>query len=333
MTISRRNLFVGAATLGAGLTLGPSSDLAQEARPSKPRLIDVHHHYLPPFYVEAIGDAPIAAGTAGVPKWSPEASIAAMDHAGVEMAVVSITNPGIAVKDPKQRQSLARECNVYARKLASDHPGRFDGFAALPMPDIDATLAEVAYALDELKLAGIGLLTNYGDVYLGDPQLDPLLKELNRRKAVAFVHPTLPTYSPLDRLLSPAVIEFPHQTTRAITSLLYTGSFSRYPDINFIFPHGGGTVPFIASRLQSKKGPEGTDPGTILRRLHYDAALTANPISFPALLGFAGASKIVFGSDFPFAPEERLTEAVRYMAKLELENPDYPLIARGTCSR
>jgi predicted TIM-barrel fold metal-dependent hydrolase len=322
-------MFVGAATLGAGLTLGPSSDFAQDSRSTKPRFIDVHHHYLPPFYVEAIGEKPIAAGTAGVPKWSPESSIEVMDRAGVEMAVLSITNPGIALKDPKQRQNLARECNQYARKLALGHPGRFDAFAALPMPDVDATLAEVSYALDDLKLAGIGLLTNYGDVYLGDPQLDPLLKELNRRKAVAFVHPTLPTYSPLDHLLSPAVIEFPHQTTRAITSLFFTGSFARYPDISFIFPHAGGTVPFIATRLQSKKGPDDTDAGTFLKRLHYDSALSANPISFPALLGFAGPTKIVFGSDYPFAPEERLTDSVRYFDKLAEDNRDVPMIARG----
>jgi predicted TIM-barrel fold metal-dependent hydrolase len=327
--ISRRDVFVGAATLGAGLTLGTSTDLAQDSHSTKPRFIDVHHHYLPPFYVEAIGDKPIAAGTAGVPKWSPEASIETMDRNGVEMAVLSITNPGIAIKDPAQRRSLARECNRYARKLATEHPGRFDAFAALPMPDLDATLDEVKYALDDLKLAGIGLLTNYGDVYLGDPQLDPLLKELNRRKATVFVHPTVPTYSPLDNLLSPAVIEFPHQTVRAITSLFFTGSFSRYPDIGFIFPHAGGSVPFIIGRLQSKKGPDDADAGVLLRRLHYDSALSANPISFPALLKFAGAGKIVFGSDFPFAPESKLAESVSYFNQIAQDNPDVPLIARG----
>jgi 6-methylsalicylate decarboxylase len=293
------------------------------------RLIDTHHHFLPPFYVEAVGKGPIAAGTAGVPKWSPQSSIDVMDRAGIEMAVVSITNPGIAVKSRKERQSLARECNKFGRQMALDHPGRFDAFAALPMPDIEATLAEVKYALDDLKLVGIGLLTNYQGVYLGDPQFDPLFAELHRRKAIVFVHPAVPTYSPLDNLLSPAVIEFPHQTTRAITSLLYSGAFGRYSDVNFIFAHAGGTVPFISSRLQSKKGPDGTDPLTILRRLHYDLALSANAISFPAVLSFAGAAKIVFGSDYPFAPEERLTEAADYMAHLAQENPDFPLIERG----
>jgi len=327
--ISRRDVFVGAATLGAGLTLGASKNLAEDTHSANPRFIDVHHHYLPPFYVEAIGDKPIAAGTAGVPKWTPEASIEAMDRNGVELAVLSITNPGIAIADPKQRQNLARECNRYAKKLATDHPGRFDAFAALPMPDVDATLDEVKYALDDLNLAGIGLLTNYGDAYLGNPQFDPLLKELNRRKATLFVHPTVPTYSPLDNLLSPAVIEFPHQTVRAITSLFFTGSFSRYPDIGFIFPHAGGSIPFIISRLQSKKGPDDSDAGVLLRRLHYDSALSANSISFPALLKFAGAGKIVFGSDFPFAPESKLVESVSFLNDLAHENHDVPLIARA----
>src|SRR5262249_1462947 len=141
-------------------------------------------------------------------------------------------------------------------------------------------------------------------------------------------HPTVPTYSPLDDLLSPAVVEFPHQTTRAITSLFFTGSLSRYPDINFIFPHAGGTVPFIVSRLQSKKGPDDADAGVLLRRLHYDSALSANPISFPALLKFVGAGKIVFGSDYPFAPESKLVESVSYFNEFARENQDVPLIAR-----
>jgi predicted TIM-barrel fold metal-dependent hydrolase len=297
-------------------------------RATKLRLIDTHHHFLPPSYVTAVGEAPIAAGLA-VPKWSPQDSIEAMDRAGIETAVVSITNPGIAVDGREQRQSLARECNNFARTMALDHPGRFDAFAALPMPDLEVTLTEVKYALEDLKLAGIGLLTNYHGVYLGDPSFDPLFRELHRRKAVVFVHPAVPTYSPLDHLVSPAVVEFPHQTTRAIVSLLYNGVFARYSDINFIFAHAGGTVPFICSRLQTKKDPVGNDPITILKRLHYDLALSANAISFPALLSFAGAARIVFGSDYPFAPEQRLTEAVDYLGRLAHENTDFPIIERG----
>lgn len=314
--------------LGVGLMSGRSGERVTGPRSTTLRLIDIHHHFLPPFYVDAVGEELIAAGFE-MPKWSPEASIEAMDRAGIEIAIVSITNPGIAVPDHDQRQSLARECNVFARKLSLDYPGRFDAFAALPMPGIEATLTEVKYALEELKLAGIGLLTNYDGVYLGDPQFDALFSDLHRRKAVVFVHPAVPAYSPLDHLLSPSIIEFPHQTTRAITSLLYSGTFSRYPDINFIFAHGGGTVPFISSRLKSKKGPEGADPLAMLRRLHYDLALSANAISFPALVSFAGVAKIVYGSDYPFAPRERLTEAAEYMAKLAEESSDFLMIERG----
>jgi 6-methylsalicylate decarboxylase len=304
-----------------------SGDFAQGSRANGLRLIDTHHHFLPPFYVAAVGEGPIAAGMA-VPKWSPESSIEVMDRAGIETAVVSITNPGIAVKVRKQAQSLARQCNVFARQMALDHPGRFDAFAALPMPYTEAALAEVKYALEDLKLAGIGLLTNYGGVYLGDPSFDALHRELHRRKAVVFVHPATPTYSPLDNLISPAVVEFPHQTTRAVTSLLYNGVFARYPDISFIFAHAGGTVPFIWTRLQTKKDPAGNDAVTILKRQHYDLALSANAISFPALMGFAGATKMVFGSDYPFAPAERLTEAVAYLSRFAQESSDFPVIER-----
>jgi len=158
------------------------------------RLIDTHHHILPPFYVQALGADAIAAGLGGVPAWSPETSLAAMDRYGIDAAVASISNPGIAVNDRKKAAALARQCNDFAKEMSVQHPGRFDAFAVLPMPDVDASLAEIKRALDDLRLAGIGLLTNYLGAYLGDPNSNLFLRSSTAAK---------PSYSYIPRWLPP----------------------------------------------------------------------------------------------------------------------------------
>jgi predicted TIM-barrel fold metal-dependent hydrolase len=295
------------------------------------RLIDTHHHILPPFYVQALGADAIAAGLGGVPAWSPETSLAAMDRYGIDTAVASISNPGIAENDRKKAAALARQCNDFAKEMSVQHPGRFDAFAVLPMPDVDASLAEIKRALDDLRLAGIGLLTNYLGAYLGDPQFKPVLEELHRRKAVVFVHPTLAPFAPFRSLLPPPLVEFPHDTTWAIMSLITSGAFSRYPDIKFLFSHAGGTMLSIGLRFQFIKDASGGDSLALLKRSYYDVALSATPLTVPALLSFVGSSQVVFGSDYPFVPQPVLEVFGEYLAKLATERQDvFPLIERET---
>ena len=124
------------------------------------------------------------------PTGRPRKSIEDMDRGGVAAAVVSITNPGLWFGDAAVTRRLARACNDYGAKLVQDHPTRFGLFAAMPLPDVDATLKEIAYAYDTLKADGVGLLTSYGDTWLGNPAFRPVMEELNRRKAVVHVHPT-----------------------------------------------------------------------------------------------------------------------------------------------
>jgi len=295
------------------------------------RLIDTHHHILPPFYVKALGVDAIAAGLGALPVWSPETSLAAMDRLGIDAAVVSISNPGIAVKDRKKAAALAKQCNDFAKKMSVEHTGRFDAFAALPMPDVDASLTEIKRAFDDLKLAGIGFLTNYGGHYLGDPRFNPLLGELHRRKAVVFVHPTLAPSAPFRSLLPPPLVEFPHDTTWAIMSLITSGAFSRYPDIKFLFSHAGGTMLSIGLRFQFIKDPGGADSMALLKRSYYDVALATTPLTVPAMLSFVGNSQVVFGSDYPFVPPPVLDAFGGYLAKLAAERQDvFPLIERET---
>ena len=205
------------------------------------------------------------------------------------------------------RGRVARACNVYAAELVRRHGDRFGFFAVLPLPDVDGALAEVAYALDVLGANGVGLFTNYAGAYLGDPSLAPLYAELDRRKAVAFVHPILnDCCAGLVPDVDPTVIEYGADTTRAIASLVFSGTASRFPDIGFLFSHGGGTLPFLLARFEhlarlphlAAALPNGIRP--ILQRLYYDTAQVAHRGALAALRAFVPASQLLFGSDFPY---------------------------------
>ena len=205
------------------------------------------------------------------------------------------------LRNQAQAADLAKRCNDFAKQLCTDHPTRFQAFAVLPMADIDASLAEINRALDDLKFMGVGLLTNYDGTYLGDPRFDPVFEELNRRGALVFVHPTEAAYSPLRSFVGPPFMEFPIDTTWTLGNLLVRGTFSRYGDIKFIFAHAGGAMLSIGLRFQSVKDPTGADSIALLKRAHYDLALSATPFTVPALAEFIGSSQIIFGSDYPLS--------------------------------
>jgi len=283
--------------------------------------IDTHHHILPPFYMDAIGKDAIFAGLPSF-TWTLEQDLESMDYNGIARAVVSISNPGIALKDGKKAAAIARRCNDYIKQMITDHPDRFDGFAAMPMPDVMAALDEIKYAFDRLNLAGIGLLTNYEGMYLGDPHFDPILAELDARNAVVFVHPTRSPHPPLDSLVPPPLVEFPHDTMWAIASMISRGAFSKYSGIQFIFAHAGGTMLSIGARFQIWKDPHGIAAIDLLKHCWFDLALSATPATVPILINFVGSSQVLFGSDLPFVPEPFLTPMVAYLNTLEIGQPD-----------
>ena len=241
-----------------------------------------------------------------------------MDDAGVATAITSITAPGLDFADGDRLVRINRECNEYAARMAADHPGRFGFFASLPLPDVDASLKEIAYALDVLKADGIGFLTSYRDKWLGDAAFAPVMDELERRKAVAYVHPTTPHCC---RDLLPGVpdwvIEFPADTTRSIASLLFSGTVARCPDIRFIFAHVGGILPLVSEHLvraaevdagSAAKVPEGVM--TVLRRYHYDTALRAHPTGLWSAVRCVGVSQLLFGTDAPLRKSRAQVEGL-----------------------
>jgi 6-methylsalicylate decarboxylase len=297
--------------------------LAEGPPAGKANLIDVHQHFVPPFYVsEHREHIAAAAGGRTHPaylSWTVEHAIEAMDKNGVATAVLSLTTPGVWFGDVHAAAQLARKVNEYAAELVRTCPGRFGLFAIVPLPDTESSLHEIEYAFGSLKADGIGLMTSYDDKWLGDPRYDLVFEELNRRKAVVFVHPTtglccrtlLPDINPI-------MLEIPQDTTRAITNLLFSGSFSKFEDVRFIFSHAGGTVPMMVNRMHqyaskdiAEKLPNGIEYE--LKRLHYDIAGTAYRPAIAALTGLVATSQILFGSDNPFIPLADTAEGLNHL--------------------
>jgi predicted TIM-barrel fold metal-dependent hydrolase len=189
-------------------------------------------------------------GMPQMPDWEPETTVAMMDRQGIATAVLSVSSPGVHFGNDDAARRLARSLNEFGARTVQDHSGRFGTFASLPLPNIDATLEEIRYALDVLKVDGFVILTNFGGIYLGDLKFDPIFDELNRRNAIVFIHPTSPACWEHIALGFPRpMIEFPFDTTRAVTNLVVSGTLERCPNVRIIVPHAGGTLPFLARRI------------------------------------------------------------------------------------
>jgi 6-methylsalicylate decarboxylase len=135
--------------------------------------IDTHHHILRDFFWQETNDAHAPVGGLAPLKWSKEAAISFLEDAGIDVAVVSMSTPGVHTGNSEKARSLARRCNQFAAELVHARPDRFAGFAGIPLPDVDASLEELSYAIDVLGLDGVVLFTNSNGVYLGDTVLEP----------------------------------------------------------------------------------------------------------------------------------------------------------------
>jgi len=306
---SRRNLLKGLAALGAGALL-PTSNLPGQGASDPRRIIDVHQHFVSPEYLAALGRKKMGGG----PQWkdySPAKHVEDMDKAGILTAMLSPTAPSVWLGEVEESRKAARELNEYAAaKLVAAYKGRFGLYAALPFPDVEGSLKEIEYTFDTLKADGVGILTSYDNKTLGDKSYAPIFDELNRRKAVVYTHPlSLACCGNLVQGVAPQILEYPTDTTRAIMSLIVSGTASRCPDIKFIFSHAGGTLVAIAGRFLGAAGngdslARAAEPDSRLyhlRRFYYDTAQSTNPPLLQALKLLVPTSQIVFGTDFPFA--------------------------------
>jgi 6-methylsalicylate decarboxylase len=337
---SRRQFLASAAALGAAAVLPAAKT---PARAATEKLIDTHHHFYPPTYQKAWSDWE---DQHKIPHfgvqlaWTREKDLEAMDKNGVTTSILSLAStPGVWFDtDAKAAHDMARLCCDFGAEMMQSKPDRYGLFAPLSMLDADLTLKEIEYAFDTLKADGVNLQTNYGDKWLGDAAYKPILEELNRRKAVIYVHPLVASCcGRLSVGTFPAVIEVPHDTTRTIVSLLLSGTFARLRDIKWLFSHAGGTIPFLAGRIeafydQKARGPSGFAPDGIeaeLRRLFYDTANATHPAAMAALTSLVPFSQITYGTDYPYFPLDQIES----LKRLNLGAENLAAIASGNASR
>jgi len=319
-TSSRREFLELAGV--AALACAAGQKLAGQGASAGSRRLDLHHHFASPRWLKKLSDSG-RQGTQQIQNFGAAKSIEAMDRADVATAYLSCTTPGATfgedfAKERDETRSLARDLNDFGARMVSDHKGRFALFAVLPLPDVDDSLREIEYAFDTLKAAGVGLLTSYDNRWVGDTSFQPVFDELNRRNAVVYSHPTdPPCCSALFRRISPGTIEWNTDTSRAIFSMINDGAgntpspsaASRYPNIRFIWSHGGGTLVSLSGRFlgAARSADFVTRPAEPnsrlyhLRRFYYDTAQSTNPVIMQALKSLVGVSQIVFGADYPYS--------------------------------
>jgi predicted TIM-barrel fold metal-dependent hydrolase len=311
----RRLLAAATAAAGAG-----AASLAGCAAPAatEPHRIDVHHHISPPAWVTALKAAKL--DSPPVNNWTPQRSIDDLDRGGVATAITSPTLPAAGFLNAQDAADVVRASNEYARKLADDSRGRFRMFAMLPMPHVDATLKEIAYALDVLKAEGVAFMTSYGNKYLGDKDFAPVMDELHRRRVTAYTHPNDPSCClNLNTSVPPVIIEYGTDTTRTIASLVFSGTARRCKDINFIFSHAGGTLSALTERFLVQAvslppikaaGFDGERVLSELRQFYYDTAQASNPVAMAALTRYIPVSNIVYGTDYPYRTAAEHTQGL-----------------------
>jgi 6-methylsalicylate decarboxylase len=296
------------------------------------RRIDTHAHLVPDFYRLWLADKGVDAGGLPVPIWNVESALQFMQVNEIETSMLSVSTPGVVPGDLNEAREMARRLNEFTARVVSENPNRFGFLATLTLPDVDGSLAEAAYAFDQLHADGIVLHANSRGVYLGDPKFDPLMDELNRRAAVIFVHPSALPGNTVPGV--PAyVADFLLDTVRAAINLSHTGVMDRCGNTKVILSHAGGFLPYCAVRMSMNASPESSpeDGLRILRRFYFYTALSSTKFSMPSLLAFADPTRITYGSDFPYAPA-----AIGTMFTKELDGyryADHPSIDRGNAAQ
>ncbi|PWY64829.1 amidohydrolase 2 [Aspergillus eucalypticola CBS 122712] len=243
--------------------------------------IDVHSHVIPPVWREALIAAgyPVKNGTVytdgfPVPDWTLESHLATMDTLGINFSTISVSAPGVYfLNDPKEAHALARTVNLAMHNYTQAHPTRLGALCLLPLPH---------FCLDTLKFPGVG--TNANGTYLGNSTLGPVFSVLNERQATVFVHPAAPGCQSVSLGYPFPLTEYPFDSVRAMENLLLSGQRAKNPDVKMIFAHGGGAMPYLASRY------------------YFDTASATSAIQLAAMKSFIGVEQILTGTDYPYVP-------------------------------
>ncbi len=313
---SRRSVLGGLASFATG-SFATQGGLPRPAAWA----IDVHHHFLPPDYARLASAwlTGIEANSPAVGAWSPARSLAAMDAGRIDHAVLSLSAPGVSFAGGGNARALARHCNDYATALAREHPGRFSFFAALAMPNVEESIAEAERALALPGCRGLGLLSSYDGHYLGAAQFRPLFDWAERRgRPLIYVHPTVAACCLNLSDIPTPLIEFPVDTARTISSLLWAGLLNAEKGLRFIFSHGGGALPMLLQRVAAagmqrpelaKRVPEG--PASALSRIWVDSASVLTAPAMAAVDRWLPEANLLFGTDYPWGDPARARDELR----------------------
>lgn len=296
-------------------------------------LIDVHSHALLPIWLQAVAKA--RGQTSGrvmiagmpAPDWSPEGHLEVMDRHGIAAAMLSWPSATAFLRGEPARR-LARDMNEQLAEIVARHPRRFGAFAVLPLDDMDAAIAEMAYALDVLKLDGVSSSTHVDGVYLGDARYEGWFAEMDRRGCTLFVHPTTPKGFDLVGMgLNASILEFMFDSTRMATNMVVSGAKARHPRVKMICTHGGGTVPYLVSRvsilaphfadIEGRSIPSAEELIAGYASFYYDLTCSTAAASMDAMRRLVPASSLLMGFDYPMMVQKTIAPALRRFDEYE----------------
>ena len=298
-------------------------------------VIDVHSHIITPEFLSALEtEGRLLDEGFPLPHYDAEAHLKWMDEAGIQSSVLTLAAPQPKTLTPKPSEpghSVIRKCNEAAARLKQEHPGRFLFCAALPLPDVDAAIGEAIYALDTLKADGIKLATNVCGQYLGSPELDTLFAVLNERRAIVILHPHRP--EPVNQQVMQqtplAMQEYLSETTRAVCNMISRNVLARYNNVKVIVPHCGAYPPLAIPRMKSlapvmqkNKMVGEIDWEANLATLYYDLAGAHSPEVIRTLLTITAPDHLLYGSDYPYASPQVLTQGLQRMKNYLATEPD-----------
>ena len=286
--------------------------------------IDVHAHYWSEDYIELLvelghGDAAAVRGLGAGGGAELDARLRLMDRAGVEVQVLSACPQLPYDEDGQKATRAARFVNDQYAELVKRHQDRFRAFAALPLPHVDESIGEMGRALDELRMAGLAMNTTVLGRALVEPEYEPVFAELNRRKAVLYLHPAG------NGACSPLISDYhltwmvgaPVEDTVSVMQLITHGVPTRYPDIKLINSHLGGALPMLLQRADDQYSWEAPDtpelPSVAARRMWYDTVGHGHVPALRCAIDSLGADRLLLGTDFPYENGDRYVRAVDYL--------------------
>ena len=274
------------------------------------RKIDFQAHYLPPSYYDFLAEEGLFCPDGfPTPQWDEAWQQEMMGELGIAYALLSVSSPSLWTKDPVRTRTLARKVNDEGAEIVSRAPGTLGFLATLPLPEVSAAINEARRCLDTLHAGGVGLMTNYGGVYLGDRSLDPILAELNGRGALAVLHPTKPavTVPNVNQEIPVPAFEYFVETTRTFLNLVQNDTFARYPDIRWVIPHAGAFLPILADRFESfalmlrfADPDRRVDILADMAHVYYDLAGFSEPKQLAMLFRNVDETHLLYGSDTPY---------------------------------